>query len=433
MDDDVVDAAAAIAHVIHEISGKSGVFREHVQRQRLFVAFDVVDHVQRVFVLQDGEDRAEDLLLHHRIVRCDVRQDRWFDLQQIFVQPSAVDGLRRIDQGRDAVEMLFVDDLSIILVVEIIAELAFRLADDRFEEGFLDILMHEHIIRGDAGLAAVQELAEHDAPCGHLDLGVLIHDDRALAAQFQRAGGQMLRGFFQNGAAYGLAAGEEDLVPFLFQERRVLFPAAGHDCRVCFGKRRAHDLRHDIAGRGRIRRRFDHHGVARRDGVHRGFQRQQDGIVPGAHDQHVPQRFRMHVGPGGELRQRRALFLISRQLIHVADLPVDLRQQHAGLAHVAFHLGFAQILLQTLRDLALITDDGLPQFEQRLGPVIRVERGAGGEERPLFPDDASQFISFHAVPPIPLSRSRNNGGFSGCPRAIRSFFVLPRKRGRIFP
>ena len=84
--------------------------------------------------------------------------------------------------------MLFVDDLPVVLVLQIISELALHLAQHCIYELIRDAFVHEHIVRRHAGLAAVEKLAEHDAPRRQFDLRVLVHDAGALAAQFQGAG-----------------------------------------------------------------------------------------------------------------------------------------------------------------------------------------------------------------------------------------------------
>ena len=217
----------------------------------------------------------------------------------------------------------------------------------------------------------------------------------------------MLCRLFQHRAAHGLTAGKEDLIPLFLQQRGILFPSAGDDRRIIFGQRRLHDLRDHAAGCRRVRGRLDDYGVACCDGVHRRLQRQQQRVVPGAHDEHVAQRLRMHVALRRELRQRRVFSRVFGQPVHVPDLPVDLRQQHAGLAHVALHLGFAQVFAQRCGDLPLAVEDSLSQVIQRFRPVVRVQRGACREERALLFQDAFQFIFFHAVPPILPSKGRS--------------------------
>lgn len=50
----------------------------------------------------------------------------------------------------------------------------------------------------DAGLAGVEELAEDYAGDGGVDVGGLVHDGGALAAQLQQAWGQVLGGLYSH-------------------------------------------------------------------------------------------------------------------------------------------------------------------------------------------------------------------------------------------
>ena len=74
--------------------------------------------------------------------------------------------------------------------------------------------MTENVVRGDAGLTAVQELSEDDPPGGQGQIGTGIHNAGAFASQFQYGGSQVLRRLTQHHLPYGLRAGKENEVEF---------------------------------------------------------------------------------------------------------------------------------------------------------------------------------------------------------------------------
>ena len=149
----------------------------------------------------------------------------------MLICPPAENHFVRIDQPADAEEVLFVNHVHIAVAVErVFADHALNLAFEQGQERILDLAADEQIIRRDAGLARVQQLAEGNAPGGQGNVGALIHDDGAFAAQFQQNGGQVDAGLFHDQAAHRHSAGEEDAVEPLVQQGGVL-PAAALDYR----------------------------------------------------------------------------------------------------------------------------------------------------------------------------------------------------------
>jgi hypothetical protein len=146
----------------------------------------------------------------------------------------------------------------------------------------------EDIVRGYAGLAAVEEFAEGDSPGGDFQIGGLMDDTGTLAAQLQGHRSQVHRRLFQNDAAYILAAGKENTVEFFLQQMAVFGPSAVDHCHIFRGEHRFQQLRDDTGGGGGIGTGLYHGGIACGQGIHQGIQGQQQGIVPGAHNQAHP-------------------------------------------------------------------------------------------------------------------------------------------------
>ena len=68
--------------------------------------------------------------------------------------------------------------------------------------------MHENAPRGGAALAGGTHGAEHDRRNGEIQIGLLIDDDRVVAAEFEQALAETLRHARPDLAAHGRGAGE---------------------------------------------------------------------------------------------------------------------------------------------------------------------------------------------------------------------------------
>ncbi len=141
--------------------------------------------------------------------------------------------------------------------------------------------VHVHVVRRDAGLSGVQELAPRDAACGDVQVGGLVHDDGGFAAEFQRDAREGLRGGRHDLAAHGGTAGEEHVIER--QGEQVL-----RDLRVAFhhgDQRRREGLRDDLAddaGRGgRLLARFQDGGVPGGERPDERREAQVQRVVPG--------------------------------------------------------------------------------------------------------------------------------------------------------
>ena len=83
---------------------------------------------------------------------------------------------------------------------------------ERLDKGVLDVLVQEQVVRGDAGLAAVEALAPSDAAGGDGQVRVLVDNARALAAEFEDHRRQVLGLRLHSDPAEGRASGQEDEV-----------------------------------------------------------------------------------------------------------------------------------------------------------------------------------------------------------------------------
>lgn len=156
MDEDIVDAASAETAPGSYFPGGFFVAGEEVEGQWMSHGVDLCYGTSERVVGEDRKYRAEDLLLHNRIVEGYVIKNRGFDLKCFTAGTAATDGFGRIDQAVDTVEMFFVDDFSVIPVFQrFFAILAADLAAEFCYQGVFDLRVAVNIVRSHAGLSAV--------------------------------------------------------------------------------------------------------------------------------------------------------------------------------------------------------------------------------------------------------------------------------------
>ena len=166
MNENIVDAAAAETAPGSYFLGVFFIIGEDVEGQGMSHGVDLGNSTSERVVGKDREYRTKDLLLHDRIIECYIVQERWFDLEGFTVGTAAAYCFGRIDKAVDTVEMLFINDLSVVPVFErFFSILACDLSAELCNQGIFDLRITVDIVRCYAGLAAVQELAEYDTFC----------------------------------------------------------------------------------------------------------------------------------------------------------------------------------------------------------------------------------------------------------------------------
>ena len=169
-------------------------------------------------IRQHRQDRSEDFFSHHGIRPVHIRHHCGSNPQSLFVILPAADGLFRIHQPKQSVKMLFVDDFSIIRILQgIFSKLPRDLLSDSFHQLIPDLAIAQNIIRCHAGLPAIQIFSEHDPPGRQRDLCRSIHDAGAFPTQLQRHRGQVFRGTSQHLPSHDLASGEKYHIKPLLQ------------------------------------------------------------------------------------------------------------------------------------------------------------------------------------------------------------------------
>ena len=170
-----------------------------------------------------------------------------------------------------------------------------------FDEGVDPVPGHEGVIRRDAGLAGVEQLAEGEARRYRGEVAGRIEDRRRFAAQLQGHRRQVLRCRLGHHSSDGGGAGEEQVVERQFGESLAGLGIADHYRHFVLGEELGHDALQQFGKSRRQLRRLDHDPVAGGDGRYRGRDGQLIGVVPGRDDAHHAQRLAHQAVAGGEV------------------------------------------------------------------------------------------------------------------------------------
>ena len=143
---------------------------------------------------------------------------------------AAVEYRSTIEKPHQPIEMMSGDDPAIIRTL-------LRIFSIELSEGFLQILKkflghllkYEDIVRRRARLPGIEPTPEGDATGRNPQIGRRVDDGRALPAELEHHGRQVLRRGGHDHLGNRRSAGEEDVVPLLFQQRGGLGPRAEDD------------------------------------------------------------------------------------------------------------------------------------------------------------------------------------------------------------
>ena len=154
--------------------------------------------------------------------------------------------------------------------------------------------MNQCVIRCDAGLTAVDQLAKGDPRCRVIHRVTLFDDHRRFAPQFQRYGHQIPAGGLHDLAPDGGAAGEDQMIERQRRKGGTDIRIAVDHCDLLLREQRAQDLfQQRIGGRCEFRR-LQHHAVASSHRRGQRHQRKDQRIIPRRHHAHHAQRLILH-------------------------------------------------------------------------------------------------------------------------------------------
>ena len=254
----------------------------------------------------------------------------------------------------------------------------------------------EAIGRG-AGLAAVAHLRDHRALDRRVDVGIVEYQERRVATQFHGAVDDAVGRRPQQGSPDLGGAGEGQLAHQRVMQNRVNHLARAarrhdvHDARR--NARLGEDFRHEQRRQGRIRRRFEDHRAAGRDG-RRDLARGHGGRIVPRRNEHADADRLMHhddpVAAGGRRENlavvaNRFLGIPAKELGGVVGFPEGVGQRLAVLAHDVLGNGpaiLAQQLPRPAQDLGTFPGYTPGPLAPRLmsdldGPCHVLHGGAG--------------------------------------------------------
>ena len=321
--------------------------REQIEGQRFRAPVDQLDRLLQILHHEHGQQRTEELLLHQRILRPlhpdQARRDPAFArfagaaVQQLAPLPGP------FQQTAQAVVLGLVHDAAQIGRAQRIRPEAFVDAGaQQGQQPVGDRTLHQQVVRSDAGLARIEGLAPNQAAGGHRQVGIRQHHRRALAAQFEGHGGEVLGRGGHHQPAHPFAASEEDVIEPLLQQR-----GGGAAIPLDHLHRGGREGRGDELGDQRgggwgVLGGLEHRCVACCQSAHQRLQAEMEWIVPGADDQHAAERFGDHLGLSGLQAQGQPHPLWRHPGLEAAaaepQLLLDSHQFVVGL-----HVWFAQI------------------------------------------------------------------------------------------
>ncbi|MCY1424954.1 hypothetical protein D9M71_407270 [compost metagenome] len=270
------------------------------------MAIDVGDHFLNVAVRLDRQQRTEELVLHDLELVARVIEQGRHDLVMGLaceilagrVHFDQLDSrLARFGQvALQALKMARIDDRGVVRVVlegrEQLGNRGFSNGDE-FRQFFFG---HKHIVRCQADLPGVVQLAGNNLVNGGCKVGGAGDDGRRLATQFQGHGYQVFSSRAHHVLADAGGAGKQQMVERLAAKRLADIRPTGDDCHFIFGIHGAEDARDQRRGLRVELRDLDHHPVARRQCAGQAVEDQVAGEVPGREDTHHAQRLVLHPG-----------------------------------------------------------------------------------------------------------------------------------------
>ena len=244
-------------------------------------------------------------------------------------------------------------------------------------ERTFDAAVDEHVVGGHTGLTRVHELAPRDPASGHIEIGALVDDHRALAAELERHRREVLGRSRHHDSTDRSVAGVEDVVPPLLEQRSGLARSA-LDHRHALGVEVLRQEPGQNRGRaGGDLRRLDCRGVAGGERSDERCEHELDRVVPRPDDQDRAERVPMDPGLGRLLLERRGDPLRAHPLVEVRQRVVDLRAHERDVGDEPFHGRLAEVAAQGVEQVGLaLGEHALERMELCLAPLSRP--GAAG-------------------------------------------------------
>ena len=347
------------------------------------MTLNVVDGVGLSFVFHDRQNGTEDLFLHQCHVLGHVQHDQGHHLARagqvlrsgVYLDDPGPLGAGVFHQGRDPREMAFIDDAGVVGIVRQARVHGGHLSAHVFHEGILCARRDKGIVRLDAGLAGVEQLAVDDGG-SRADQGIIRrHDGRGLATQFEGHGHQVGRGRFHHQAADTGCTGKQQVVEGQAAEGLSHLRTTGDHGNLLLVEYLAEGLLQKLGGQRGQFRRFQHDAVARRQGAGHGAQGQLNRVVPGRDHAHATQGLVHDDGTAGQEGQGGGPAFRTHPLADLGPSLADGLQYQVQLGPNGLVPGpVAEVTGYGIAEVVAVFPDDLFEPRQRIPPLADVRR-----------------------------------------------------------
>lgn len=270
-----------------------------------------------------------------------------------------------------------------LIIASMAHDESLRLLRQNLRELVVHALLHVHAVGRDARLPGVSPLERHELRGRLVEVRVVEHEERTVAAQLQRALLQPVRADLRHQLAHPRAAGErhfldQRVAAERFAElRRVVETRCEHAENAFLEPSLLGEIREREHGEWSLGRGLDDHRAARRERRARFAQDHGDGEVPG-HERDGDADGLLDgedaaVRGGGRLHRA----------LHALRLAGEPPGETQGVVELAlrFEQGLARLVGHDLRQVvAVLADQGVP-FQKALGARARVDLAEGLEGR----------------------------------------------------
>ncbi|MNW56317.1 hypothetical protein D3C74_340270 [compost metagenome] len=231
-----------------------------------------------------------------------------------------------------------------------------------------DAVVDQHIIRGNAGLPHIDQLAPDDPLGRRLQIGRLIDDDRAFTAELQRDRDQIFGGGFHHDFADRDTSRKENIIELgVDQLSSHLFLALDYPDISRFERLPDHVF-YNSRDSGSTLGRLQHSAIPGGDSADQRLNQQLERIIERSDNQHGPVGLAENQAFGREHMQRGLYFDGLRPAFQVLHHVPDAVEREADLRSIGFEFAFVQVLIQSGNNPCFVAFDGILQLPQLLQP-----------------------------------------------------------------
>lgn len=178
----VIDNNTSRASMVQDVIDRLLVLAEDIQCQGLITLVDILDSLDKTVNNHEGQDRSKDLALHQLVVLINSQDQSRTNEQVVLVQLTTGDNLALclVEESLETLEVRLVDDATVRVggLDRGTVELEDR-CFERFDQLILDTTLDNQVIRRNAGLTTVEELAKGQAAGRDRNIDIARDESRA--------------------------------------------------------------------------------------------------------------------------------------------------------------------------------------------------------------------------------------------------------------